>query len=153
MKPPSGPEAAERQRREIERRRSEEARSRREREIFQKKEAQRQRQYAEFEALRQEKEARRLAEDEERKKRLQEKKKEQEQRREQADLKCKEEILQIIDQQEYQARDSESRRWVRCEICGEVKLDKDFSSYGGPNHLNLGICAACARKSRNHTSS
>jgi ATP-dependent exoDNAse (exonuclease V) beta subunit len=137
------------QREAAERRRIEEARSRLEKE----KEEQRQRQREEFEAWSREMEARRLVEEEEREKRLQAKKKEQAQRQEQLDLKCKEEILQIIDQQEYQARDSEGRRWVRCEICGEVKQDKDFASYGGPNHVNLGICAACARKSRNRTSS
>ena len=60
--------------------------------------------------------------------------------------KCSEEILQIIDQQDHKALDSFGRRWVRCEECGEVKLEKDFSSYGGANHINLGICLDCARK-------
>ena len=63
------------------------------------------------------------------------------------DQRCRDEILKIIDQQDYQARDSLDRRWVRCEKCGEIKLEKEFSSYGGPNHINLGICSICSRKS------
>ena len=64
------------------------------------------------------------------------------------DQRCLESVLKIIDQQYYPARDQKDRRWVRCEICGAVKQDKDFSSYGGLNHVNLGICSACAKKSR-----
>ncbi|MBR6921196.1 MAG: ATP-binding domain-containing protein [Clostridia bacterium] len=64
------------------------------------------------------------------------------------DQRCLESVLKIIDQQYYPARDQKDRRWVRCEICGAVKQDKDFSSYGGFNHVNLGICSACAKKSR-----
>ena len=62
------------------------------------------------------------------------------------DQQCYEEILEIIDQQDQVARDRFGRRWVRCEICGEVKLSKYFSSYGGNNRKNLGVCSACSRK-------
>ncbi|MBQ6052769.1 MAG: ATP-dependent helicase [Clostridia bacterium] len=107
----------------------------RQQQIEQEKE--RARKQAEFEARQKELEERRRKEAEEhaRRKALE-------------DQRCREEILLIIDQQNYQARDSLGRRWVRCEKCGEVKQDKDFSSYGGPNHINLGICSVCSRKTK-----
>ncbi|MBQ4627892.1 MAG: ATP-dependent helicase [Clostridia bacterium] len=41
--------------------------------------------------------------------------------------------------------DSEGRRWVRCEICGEIKPSTEFTSYGGKN-VNCGKCSECYRK-------
>ena len=60
----------------------------------------------------------------------------------------KAEIMGKIDQQIYQARDSSDKRWVRCEICGKIAEEGDFSSYGGENHINLGICNDCQRAGR-----
>jgi ATP-dependent exoDNAse (exonuclease V) beta subunit len=96
--------------------------------------------------------ARRLAESEARKKEIEEKqKKEAEERTKQkelADKRIRDEIIAIIDQQEYPARDSYGRRWVRCEECDKIDLEREFSTYGGANHVNLGICSACMRKKR-----
>ena len=58
----------------------------------------------------------------------------------------KAEILGKMDQQEVQVRDSSDVRWIRCEICKKIGEDGEFNSYGGPNHINLGICSDCARK-------
>lgn len=41
--------------------------------------------------------------------------------------------------------DSEGRRWVRCEICGEIKPSTEFTTYGGKN-VNCGKCSECYRK-------
>ncbi|MDE6667722.1 MAG: hypothetical protein K2K38_05185 [Clostridia bacterium] len=60
----------------------------------------------------------------------------------------KAEIIARIDQQKVQVRDSSDVRWIRCEICGKIGEDAEFSSYGGPNHINLGICSDCTRKAR-----
>lgn len=54
-------------------------------------------------------------------------------------------LLELIDQQEVQVRDSQDRRWVKCKFCGKIALDSEFSSYGGTNHINLGICHECQR--------
>ena len=36
-------------------------------------------------------------------------------------------------QQTEQIRDSFGIRWIKCELCGEIKSDAEFSSYGGLN--------------------
>ena len=53
-----------------------------------------------------------------------------------------------IDQQERQVCDSEGNRWIKCEICGKIAKDSEFSSYGGAVgvHLNLGTCKECSQK-------
>lgn len=86
------------------------------------------------------------------KERLRAEEKERKRQKEATDRECKEEILSIIDQQDYPARDSHGRRWVRCEKCGEVKLEEYFPFYGGTNHINLGICYECSKSSRNEYS-
>ena len=57
-------------------------------------------------------------------------------------------IAELINQQQTQARDSLGRRWVKCESCGEVKLESEFQSYGGRDRINLGCCSECFRKGR-----
>ena len=59
---------------------------------------------------------------------------------------CGEEILERINQQDVQVRDSSGRRWIKCECCGKIDVADCFSSYGGRNHVKLGICEDCARK-------
>jgi DNA helicase-2/ATP-dependent DNA helicase PcrA len=87
-----------------------------------------------------------------RRKEIEEKRnKEEEERARQIELdnqRCRDEISSIIDQQEYPARDSLGRRWVRCEECGKIEMERDFSTYGGRNHVNLGICYSCMRKKK-----
>ena len=53
-----------------------------------------------------------------------------------------------FNQQERQIYDYAGKRWIQCEQCGKIKEADDFSSYGGKNHINLGICSECSRKSR-----
>ncbi len=54
--------------------------------------------------------------------------------------------LNELEQQVKIARDSSGRRWVKCEICRKAKPEGEFISYGGPNHINLGICRECNRQ-------
>lgn len=56
----------------------------------------------------------------------------------------RDEILPQIDQQQFPTCDSSGRRWVKCEKCGCVETDEKFVSYGGQNHVNLGICRDCS---------
>lgn len=111
--------------------------------ILRQQEKERQRRKKEVEERKKEAEERQKAEEEKWAQRQKEEKEEQERRKKVEDANCKEEVLKIIDQQEYQARDHLGRRWVRCEKCGEVKQDKDFSSYGGEKRINIGICSNC----------
>ena len=55
-----------------------------------------------------------------------------------------EEVKNRFTQQSYQIIDSKGRRWIKCEICGKIKLSREFVSYGGANHINLGICYECS---------
>ena len=59
------------------------------------------------------------------------------------------EVKDSFTQQHSQIRDSRGVRWVKCEICGKILPDSQFSSYGGPNHINLGVCTDCDHKRRN----
>jgi len=54
-------------------------------------------------------------------------------------------ILSKINQQEQRVVDIKGKRWIRCELCGEVKEESEFLSYGGPGHINLGECKTCKR--------
>lgn len=62
--------------------------------------------------------------------------------------KRKSEIINRMNQQEEQVRDSADIRWIKCEICGKIGEDAEFSNYGGEGHLNLGVCCDCTRKNR-----
>jgi DNA-directed RNA polymerase subunit RPC12/RpoP len=50
-----------------------------------------------------------------------------------------------FEQQEKPIKDPDGNRWVKCEFCGKIAMDKEFSSYGGKNHVNLGTCIECSR--------
>ena len=56
------------------------------------------------------------------------------------------EVKDMFTQQETQIKDSKGIRWIQCEVCGEIKESNEFNSYGGMNHVNLGICSQCSRK-------
>lgn len=47
-------------------------------------------------------------------------------------------------QQETQVRDADGNRWIKCEFCGKIAMDGEFSSYGGKGHINLGTCKECS---------
>ena len=47
-------------------------------------------------------------------------------------------------QQETQVRDADGNRWIKCEFCGKIAMEGEFSSYGGKGHINLGTCKECS---------
>lgn len=47
-------------------------------------------------------------------------------------------------QQEEQVRDADGNRWIKCEFCGKIAKEKEFVSYGGKGHMNLGTCKECS---------
>ena len=49
-------------------------------------------------------------------------------------------------QQEYIVRDAHKRRWARCELCDDIKMETEFAMIGGPGKVNLGICRDCMRR-------
>ncbi len=53
------------------------------------------------------------------------------------------EISDCINQQNFPARDTDGGRWVKCKICGAIKPESQFISYGGHGSVNLGECKAC----------
>lgn len=66
--------------------------------------------------------------------------------RAEAEERAKVDVIEQLEQQEFQARDQLGRRWVRCERCGEAKLVDEFMMYGGAGRVNLGVCNDCGRK-------
>ena len=74
-----------------------------------------------------------------------ERKRMEEQERIEAERRFADSLLERMNQQEEQVRDSLGRRWVKCEFCGKIALESKFSSYGGMNHNNLGICSECQK--------
>lgn len=52
----------------------------------------------------------------------------------------KDKFIQQVDS----IRDSAGMRWIQCELCGEIKPEKEFGTYGGPDHVNLGKCYTCS---------
>lgn len=47
-------------------------------------------------------------------------------------------------QQETPVRDAEGNRWIKCEFCGKIAPEGEFSSYGGKGRVNLGTCKDCS---------
>ena len=58
-----------------------------------------------------------------------------------------EEVKDLFVQQDEPIYDSFRRRWIKCEVCGEIKLKDCFDNYGGKNRFNLGVCKDCSSKS------
>ncbi|MDD6155412.1 MAG: topoisomerase DNA-binding C4 zinc finger domain-containing protein [Lachnospiraceae bacterium] len=92
---------------------------------------------------RQEEAEKRRAEESERRKLEEEKRAEEERRR---DEDFKRSLEERLNQQETQVRDAYGNRWIKCEFCGKIAKDSEFSSYGGAIgvHLNLGTCKECS---------
>lgn len=105
----------------------------------------RRRHWEEEQKLATEREAKQREEAEKARAEAEERKLIEEQKRIEVERQFADSLLELMDQQEEQARDSQGRRWVKCEFCGKIALDSEFSSYGGPNHINLGICRECQR--------
>ncbi len=96
--------------------------------------AERQRLQAEEAAQRREKQ------DEER--RVAEEKVQEERRKREEDFKNN--LASNFEQQETQVRDADGNRWIKCEFCGKIAMESEFSSYGGTGHINLGTCKECS---------
>lgn len=89
-------------------------------------------------------ETRKRLEEETRKRRLEEERLAEEEKRREEDFKRN--LAERLNQQEKQVRDAQGNRWIRCEFCGKIAEDSEFSSYGGAIgvHLNLGTCKECS---------
>ncbi len=76
--------------------------------------------------------------------RLEEEKRAEEERRRDEDFKRN--IEEGLNQQETPVRDTYGNRWIRCEYCGKIAKESEFSSYRGAKgvHMNLGTCKECA---------
>ena len=83
------------------------------------------------------------AEEAERRK-LEEDKRAEEERRQYEDFMRS--LEEELNQQDKQVRDPYGNRWIKCEYCGKIAKDTEFSSYGGAIgvHLNLGTCKECS---------
>lgn len=55
-------------------------------------------------------------------------------------------VAENFTQQERQVIDAYGNRWIKCEHCGKQGMVNEFSSYGGKDHINLGICKECSKK-------
>jgi hypothetical protein len=94
-------------------------------------------------------EKRRLAEEaEKRRLELLEKRKQEAEQKEiekcQQEEDFKRNLEEGFQQQDTPIFDGNGIRWVKCEFCGKIaKAEEDFSSYGGPGHVNLGTCREC----------
>lgn len=106
------------------------------------------------EQMRLEEERRRLEEEQlqmyflQQQKRQAEKAKQEAERKEQERIrleKIRETTLDQFSQHDYIVTDNLGNRIVKCEICGMIGYTADFGSYGGVNHINLGICERCHR--------
>ena len=58
------------------------------------------------------------------------------------------EVKDLFTQQDTQIRDSHGVRWIKCEKCGRILQSERFVSYGGQNHVNLGMCSDCWKKQK-----
>lgn len=52
-------------------------------------------------------------------------------------------VKNLFVQQDKPITDYYGNRWVKCEICGEIKETHEFVEYGGKNRVNLGQCKDC----------
>ncbi len=83
---------------------------------------------------------RRAKQEEER--RIAEEKAQEEKRQSEEDFIRK--LASNLEQQETQVRDAAGNRWIKCEFCGKIAMESEFSSYGGLGHINLGTCKECS---------
>ncbi|MCM1284073.1 MAG: topoisomerase DNA-binding C4 zinc finger domain-containing protein [Muribaculaceae bacterium] len=55
-------------------------------------------------------------------------------------------MAEKFSQQRTPIKDAAGNRWIKCEYCGRVAKESEFTSYGGMNHVNLGRCKNCSSK-------
>lgn len=113
-----------------------------EEEELRRKEQQRQREEAEKRLQQQKEEAEKRRKEFEEKKRLEAERQQEEQRQREEDFKRN--MESNFSQQETQVRDAAGNRWIKCEFCGKIAMESEFSTYGGVGHINLGTCKACS---------
>lgn len=115
---------------------AEEERKRSERQKYQEEQ--------EKEWRRKKEEAERCRAELEQKKRIEEEKRQEEARKRDAEF--KQALASGFVQQDSQIRDAEGNRWVKCEFCGKIAKESEFSFYGGIGRINLGTCSECLKK-------
>ncbi len=64
--------------------------------------------------------------------------------RRQRDAVFKMNLSSSLNQQETPVKDADGNRWIKCEFCGKIAVEAEFSSYGGAGHVNLGTCKECS---------
>lgn len=136
-------EAEKIQRVEDEKRRAENLKRLLEEEERKREERRKQLEKAEKERIRQaEEDAKRRAEREENRRIEEEKLQAEHRRREQI---FKSSMESNFTQQETRVIDAWGNRWIKCEFCGKIAKDDEFSSYGGAGRINLGTCKECLK--------
>ena len=127
---------------EEEKRRAENLKRLLEEEERKREERRKQQEEAEKERIRQAEEATKHRAELEEKRRLEEEQRQAEIRRREENFRRN--MESNFTQQETQIRDDEGNRWIKCEFCGKIAKDNEFSSYGGAGHINLGTCKECS---------
>lgn len=115
---------------------------RREQEESDREEYRRRREEAEQERRRQAEETAKRVEELKEKQRLERERQQEERRQREEDFKRN--MESSFSQQEMQVRDADGNRWIKCEFCGKIAREGEFSSYGGTGHINLGTCRDCS---------
>lgn len=101
-----------------------------------------QREENEIKLQQQKEEAERRRKELQEKRRVEAEKLEQEKRQREEDFKRN--MESNFAQQETQVRDADGNRWIKCEFCGKIAKESEFTSYGGAGHINLGTCKECS---------
>ncbi|MBO5238215.1 MAG: topoisomerase DNA-binding C4 zinc finger domain-containing protein [Lachnospiraceae bacterium] len=107
-----------------------------------RQEMERQREENEKRLQQQREETERRRKELEEKRRIEAEKLEEEKRQREEDFKRN--MESNFSQQETQVRDPEGNRWIKCEFCGKIARESNFTSYGGAGHINLGTCKDCS---------
>lgn len=129
-------------RNEQERLRTEYIRKMQEEDERRRQEILRQRKEAEKKLQQQKKEAEKRRKEFEEKRRIEVEKQQEEQRQREEDFKRN--MQSNFLQQETQIRDAAGNRWIKCEFCGKIAMESEFSIYGGAGRINLGTCKECS---------
>lgn len=102
----------------------------------------RQREEAEKKLQQQKEEAEKARKEFEEKRRIEVERQQEEKRQREEDFKRN--MQSNFSQQETQVRDAAGNRWIKCEFCGKIAMESEFSTYGGVGHINLGTCKECS---------
>lgn len=129
-------------RNEQERLRAEYIRKMQEEDERRRQEILRQRKDVEKKLQQQKKEAEKRCKEFEEKRRIEVEKQQEEQRQREEDFKRN--MQSNFLQQETQIRDAAGNRWIKCEFCGKIAMESEFSIYGGAGRINLGTCKECS---------